>query len=119
MEVTKMNTQYESLVNQDTGKALNNCHVIWSSESDIGGNLVLYSYDTPVCEISINSQFIGFYTNWNYSRTTIKQVKMFICNYTGRRSDITTDEIKEWITSGYSDRDNYYSESYAIIKESA
>ena len=40
---------------------------------------------------------------------------MFICNYTGRRADITTDEIKEWIRSGHSDTDNYYSEKYEII----
>ena len=110
-----MNVKYESLVNQETGKALKNCHVIWSSESDIGGDLVLYSYGTPVCEISINSQFIKFIDSWNYNNTITKQFKMFICNYTGRRADITTDEIKEWIRSGHSDTDNYYSEKYEII----
>ena len=79
-----MHKQYEWLVDTKTSKTLKNCHVIWSSESDIGGNLVLYSYNTPVCEISINSQFIKFMDKWNYSKTTIKQVKIFIYNYTGR-----------------------------------
>ena len=113
-----MNKEIMTLVNHKTKKSINNAIVVWTSESDVGGDLVLYSYGTPVCEIS-SSCFIKFTNNWDYSKTTIKYVKMFICDYTGRKLDITTDEIKEWIKSGHSDNDNYYNEPYDIIKESA
>lgn len=99
-----------------TKKALDNAIVVWTSESDIGGNLNLYStFHQIICTIHINSSCITFSDKWDSTPETKKQTRIFINNYTGRKNSISTQQIKAWIKSGYSDTDNYYKEKYEII----
>ena len=111
-----MNKEIMSLVDKRTKKALNNAIIEWTSETDIGGDLNLYSmFNQIICSIHISSSCIVFSDKWDDTEETKKQTRIFINNYTGRKNSVSTQQIKSWIKSGCSDTDNYYKESYEIV----
>jgi hypothetical protein len=71
----KMDKKIFGLINEKTGKNINNCMVM-----ENGINDDLYSYNTLVCSIHAASAFIVFYDKWDYSATTLKHVKAFLNN---------------------------------------
>ena len=86
----------KNLTNPKTGRAVANQFVIYDSES---GEHIFQSYDSLICRVSHIKNTITFYPDWSYSKTTIRHLNRFICEYT-MIQECSSNLIRKWIKEG-------------------
>lgn len=86
------------------GNAVANQFVISEKKDDGNPYLIIFqSYDSTVCMILIEDDraLIKFGKNWDFSKTTVRNLLIFLSQYPVTRGLTSSKDIKKAIENGY------------------
>ena len=86
------------------GNAIANQFVIIDKKDDGNPYLITFqSYDSTVCMILIeeDTAVIKFGKNWNFSKTTVRNLLIFLSKYPVTRGLTSSKDIQKAIENGY------------------
>jgi len=91
-----MKTKVYQLESPRSGNAVPNQYEI-RTRTNKGTRVMFQSYNTIICEVNEGGNIYLDCEYWNYSRTTVKYLKIFLSGFVG---SLSIDDIKGGITLG-------------------
>ena len=91
-----MKTKVCQLESPRSGNAVPNQYEI-RTRTNKGTSVMFQSYNTIICEVNEGGNIYLDCEYWNYSRTTVKYLKIFLSDFVG---SLSMDDIKNGLTLG-------------------
>lgn len=91
-----MKTKVCQLESPRSGNAVPNQYEI-RTRTNKGTSVMFQSYNTIICEVNEGGNIYLDCEYWNYSRTTVKYLKIFLSDFVG---SLSIDDIKDGLTLG-------------------